>query len=201
MDRRISLEQLTVESPCPVAWDSMKGDDRVRYCDHCNLHVHNLSSMTRPEAEALFNRPEQRVCVTMWKSADGTVLTRELPPEPRGLRRRLSRMSAGIATLLAFLTGAAAPGCRSSGASAPNTTTTAAPPIRQEVAPAYPNTGAPAAIPAGVAPNPYAGGSCLMGPAQPSWPPTNTQDGAQTPIMVGPGQMSLPPAAYTAKPQ
>ena len=34
-------------------WDSMSGNDQVRHCEHCNLQVNNLSSMTRQQAMRL----------------------------------------------------------------------------------------------------------------------------------------------------
>jgi hypothetical protein len=34
-----SLEDLHIAKPCPVSWADMKGDDRVRFCSHCSLHV------------------------------------------------------------------------------------------------------------------------------------------------------------------
>ena len=70
MDRRISLEQLQVGSTSPIAWRWCTGmtlADALR--DHCKLHVHNLSQMTRPEAEALFRTPGERVCVSMFRNA------------------------------------------------------------------------------------------------------------------------------------
>ena len=46
------LEQVRVAAPCPADWGKMVGDERMRYCDRCSLHVYNLSGMTRREAEA-----------------------------------------------------------------------------------------------------------------------------------------------------
>jgi hypothetical protein len=39
----VSLEMVRVASPCTADWDATHGDDRVRYCGQCNLHVYNLS--------------------------------------------------------------------------------------------------------------------------------------------------------------
>lgn len=32
-----------------MKWEEMKGDDKRRYCEHCQLHVHNLSAMSLHE--------------------------------------------------------------------------------------------------------------------------------------------------------
>ena len=50
---RISLEQVRIASPCPKSWDEMSGDNRARFCSHCNKHVHNLSALREDEAQRL----------------------------------------------------------------------------------------------------------------------------------------------------
>ncbi len=50
MSAKDSLHRLAVSSPCSQDWDSMIGNDRVRFCEHCSLHVHNISEMTRAKA-------------------------------------------------------------------------------------------------------------------------------------------------------
>jgi hypothetical protein len=50
MSAKNSLHRLAVSSPCSQDWNSMIGNDRVRFCEHCSLHVHNLSEMTRVKA-------------------------------------------------------------------------------------------------------------------------------------------------------
>ena len=86
-----SLEMIDVASPCDVPWDSMTGDERVRFCGECQLHVYHLSAMTREEAEALINEKEGRLCVQFYRRADGTVLTRDCPVGVETLRRRAVR--------------------------------------------------------------------------------------------------------------
>src|SRR3954469_22981979 len=85
----VSLEMVRVASPCPADWDSMKGDDRVRFCGQCNLNVYNLSGMTRDEAEELVNSAEGRLCVQLLVREDGTVLTQDCPVGLRALRRKV----------------------------------------------------------------------------------------------------------------
>jgi len=84
----------------------MTGDERVRLCKHCSLHVYNLSDMPRSEAEAFVNRAEGRTCIRLFRRKDGTVLTRDCPVGLRALRQRLVRAVAALAgVMLALATG------------------------------------------------------------------------------------------------
>ena len=56
----IPLEVIDIPDPCPVDWNDMRGDERVRFCRHCALHVYNLSAMTRDAAERLVAEREWR---------------------------------------------------------------------------------------------------------------------------------------------
>ena len=60
----------------------MQGDERVRFCEQCALHVYNLSAMTASEAENLVLEKEGHLCVRFFQRNDGTVLTQDCP---RGL--------------------------------------------------------------------------------------------------------------------
>jgi hypothetical protein len=73
------LDRIEVASPCPMEWDDMRGDARVRRCDSCRLRVYNLSAMTRAEAMALIRHREGRLCIRFYRRSDGTVLTRDCP--------------------------------------------------------------------------------------------------------------------------
>lgn len=55
----------------------MKGDDRVRHCTQCKLNVYNLSALSEADAIKLVTERENRICVTFFRRADGTVLTRD----------------------------------------------------------------------------------------------------------------------------
>ena len=44
------LKHVKVAAPCNADWDQMIGNDRARFCGHCNLNVYNLSSMSKSEA-------------------------------------------------------------------------------------------------------------------------------------------------------
>jgi hypothetical protein len=95
-----SLDLVQVASPCHVPWAEMSGDDRKRFCRHCNLHVYNLSDMPRDEAERFVNAAEGRTCIRYFIRYDGTVLTRDCPVGLRAVRQRLVRAVAALAGLL-----------------------------------------------------------------------------------------------------
>ncbi len=77
----------------------MKGDGKCRYCEHCQLHVHNLSAMTAQEQHSLFAKAEGRVCVAYDES--------ESRPVQMGLWRWWQRFTlplrAGLAVVTAFI--------------------------------------------------------------------------------------------------
>ncbi len=53
-----------IQKPCPASWDSMQGDEKRRFCEHCQLHVHNLTEMTTQEQVTLMKSPGERKCIT-----------------------------------------------------------------------------------------------------------------------------------------
>lgn len=92
------LDALSIPIPCQASWADMKGDERMRFCAQCRLHVYNLSEMTRKEAEALVQAPDGKgkVCVRLYRRPDGTVLTRSCRAA-----RRLRRLVAVAASFIA----------------------------------------------------------------------------------------------------
>jgi hypothetical protein len=105
----LPLDRIRIASPCSTSWEEMKGDDRVRICDYCQLRVFNLSGMSQHEAEELIAKAEGRLCVRFYQRVDGTVITADCPIGLRALRRTVWRAigyGAGAATLLfAYLAG------------------------------------------------------------------------------------------------
>ena len=102
------LSKVRVASPCPADWDSMIGDERVRFCGQCELNVFNLSAMTKAQAENLIVRTEGRLCVRFFRRTDGSILTQDCPVGLRALRQRMSRIRRAVASmLLGFFAGAA----------------------------------------------------------------------------------------------
>lgn len=100
------LEGVRVAAPCPADWEKIVGDERVRYCGQCSLHVYNLSGMTKSEAEGLVANAEGRLCIRYYARADGSVLTRNCPVGLRALKQRVSRIaSATLSAVIGFFAG------------------------------------------------------------------------------------------------
>ncbi len=102
---KFPLDTIKIASPCPVEWDMMDGDDKVRFCLQCQLHVYNFSAMSRDEAEELVERSEGRLCARFWRRADGTAITQDCPVGLSMARRRLRLILAGAATAMLMLVG------------------------------------------------------------------------------------------------
>src|SRR5262249_20372839 len=92
----VALDNIQVATPCPMSWEKMTGDERVRHSQECKLNVYNLSDMTRAEAEQLIASREGRLCVRFYRRADGTVLTRDCPRGLRALSERASRIAGAV---------------------------------------------------------------------------------------------------------
>lgn len=99
--RLAQLDLVRVATPCGVSWDGMSGDDKVRFCAHCQLNVYNLSAMDVEEAAERIGQDEGRLCVRYYRRADGTLLTRDCPVgierKHHGRRRALGHAVAGLA--------------------------------------------------------------------------------------------------------
>ncbi len=81
------LNAITVASPCTADWNTMVGDDQVRFCQQCQLNVYNLSGMTPSAAETLVQNQEGRLCVRFYQRPDGTMLTQDCPVGVQALHR------------------------------------------------------------------------------------------------------------------
>jgi hypothetical protein len=96
----IPLEVIEIPKPCPADWSQMRGDERVRFCSHCSLHVYNLSAMSRMEAEQLLEQTEGRMCVRLYKRLDGTVITQDCGGGWRLAAKRLGRWASAATALV-----------------------------------------------------------------------------------------------------
>lgn len=106
----IPLTQIQVETPCHADWNGMAGDDQRRFCPQCRKHVHHLSMLSRPEAEALLAQTDGQVCVRFRPGPDGTPLTRDdLTRFAQPTGRRLSAAVWLLAAALAGLSSGCAP--------------------------------------------------------------------------------------------
>ena len=98
--RRNLLQQIQIAAPCNASWDDMEGSDQMRFCNQCSLHVYNLSAMTAAAAEELILSREGKLCVRLYRRADGTVLTEDCPKGLEKLRRRMKIMAGAVAAAL-----------------------------------------------------------------------------------------------------
>jgi hypothetical protein len=94
------LRNLRVATPCHVGWENMSGNDRVRFCQSCQLNVYNLSEMTADEVKALIVKSEGRFCGRMYRRADGTLLTRNCPVGLKVVRLRVAKVAGTVFTTL-----------------------------------------------------------------------------------------------------
>lgn len=105
MSRRISLDQLSVASPCTKDWDEMdRAGEAKRFCDHCQKNVHDLSLMTLSDAEKLIcESAGAGICVRMSKDAAGKLITLDYqapPPASRWRRWRPVTFASGLAAAI-----------------------------------------------------------------------------------------------------
>jgi hypothetical protein len=106
-NRLEKLDRIRVATPCPVSWEEMTGDDRVRFCDLCQLNVYNFAELTRTESEQLLRTAEGRICGRLYRRADGTVITKDCPVGLRAVRRRVARITAAAFTAIVSVCSAA----------------------------------------------------------------------------------------------
>src|SRR5262249_23986761 len=82
------LDRAEIASPCPVPWEGMVGDDRARFCGACKPGGHNVSALCRGEARGLIAAANGRMCMRLYRRADGTVMTADCWTLLRQARRR-----------------------------------------------------------------------------------------------------------------
>lgn len=95
------LDKIKIASPCGADWNEMRGDERRRFCSLCELNVYNLSDLTRAEAESFLINSEGRVCLRVFRRADGSVITRDCPVGWARIKKRVSRAATAVFSLIA----------------------------------------------------------------------------------------------------
>ena len=96
-----NIDRLRIATPCPISWEKMTGNSRVRFCGHCQLNVYNISELSRSETEALIASTEGRVCARLFRRGDGTILTKDCPVGLHALRMRVSKKAAAVFATIA----------------------------------------------------------------------------------------------------
>lgn len=77
---RSALDRVRVQTPCDATWEQMTGNDTVRFCEHCSKDVHDLSALTRRDAELLVLKSNGRLCVRYRRASDSNrIITKEQP--------------------------------------------------------------------------------------------------------------------------
>jgi hypothetical protein len=93
------LGAIRIASPCPMKWEDMEGDGRVRFCGQCSLHVYNFSEMTPAAiADVIASRTGNGR-----RRADGTMITRDCPVGLALIRRKLRMAAYRIAAAIGLL--------------------------------------------------------------------------------------------------
>jgi hypothetical protein len=73
----MAIRALPIVRPCSEAFRLMKGDEKMRFCESCGKHVHDLSSRTEDEARAFLTEARgQRLCIRYSKDTRGTIVFR-----------------------------------------------------------------------------------------------------------------------------
>lgn len=98
-----ALDAISIPVSCPVAWDSMHGDDRTRFCDQCKQNVHDVSELTRAEAVQLVTAGERIPCLRIYRRPDGRVMTADCSTKRERLWKWLHKRAPWAAAAFALL--------------------------------------------------------------------------------------------------
>ena len=63
MSKKSFIDSVEVKNPCSEDWTKMRGNARVRFCDHCAKEVKNLSAVTRKEAMRIVRASDGGICI------------------------------------------------------------------------------------------------------------------------------------------
>lgn len=105
MNAKEVMKRAQIAEPCQAKWEEMQGNDKMRFCGDCRLHVLNAAAMTDEEVVAAITRAQrgERVCMRLYKRADGTLLTENCPVGLRRLRDRARKVASFVAGALSML--------------------------------------------------------------------------------------------------
>ena len=76
-ERPARIDHLRIQAPCPMRWEGLRGSDRERFCDQCQLSVYNSAALTRNETEELLRRRDAgaRLCMRIERRGDGSLVS------------------------------------------------------------------------------------------------------------------------------
>lgn len=98
------LDRVRIAKPCDVPWSHMQGDDVTRHCGSCKKNVHNVSAMTKNEAEAFLAAQAaagEKPCITYYRRLDGTLISEDCPVGAGRVRRKKLVLFATVAAAAA----------------------------------------------------------------------------------------------------
>lgn len=95
MPARDLYKLIEVKTPCTADWDSMIGNDRVRFCEHCNLTVNDLSNLTPKRVRRLITKSKGSLCVRYQRRSEGSKILKTVPAKLHMIGRRATRIAAG----------------------------------------------------------------------------------------------------------
>ena len=99
------LPILDIRTPCERDWSRMSGDDRVRFCGDCQKNVYNIAEYSQAEVANLIEQHEGRLCLRLYRRADGTVVTSDCSLLQTASRWSRIGLLASVGVLLLMLTG------------------------------------------------------------------------------------------------
>ncbi len=106
MSARDLSNQLKIKNPCSANWDQMIGNDWVRFCEHCQLTVNDLTPLTPKRVRRLIADAKGRLCVRYQQGPDGNILLKPVAQQLHQIRRRISKFATGAFTAtLTFASG------------------------------------------------------------------------------------------------
>lgn len=108
--RKDLLDRVSVEKPCTADWEKMLGNDEVRFCEHCAKSVHNLSAMTRKDAERLVKKSNGNLCIRYYTDKNKKIALRDAPVQITRFGRRVSQFAATVFTAALSVSAVAAQG-------------------------------------------------------------------------------------------
>ena len=97
------INNVQIASPCPVSWNSMTGDDKVRFCGSCTKNVYDISALTADAAVELIRENQGNICIQLYRRNDGTVLTEDCPKGLKRLRQAMIKKTACVVASFGWL--------------------------------------------------------------------------------------------------
>jgi hypothetical protein len=95
MSKKLSpLDKINIAEPCSADWSEMRGNDSVRFCQHCQLSVNDISALTHKEAMKLVLKSKGHLCVRYAPERQNET-TQTSSQHLYGITRRASRVAAG----------------------------------------------------------------------------------------------------------